>query len=189
MPSGYSATLPDDTLVDVAVLSRDVASTPTTFGVSRGGLTFTPTKEMRNVEFDGKRSPVAGLDRITAHGATISGTFIQFGTAQLTNLEPSSSIATATSTAGTTHTLTPQPASTLIAEGDLIANLTLTYQRLGGGTVKVIFPFAICTEYELSGEDNSEAEISATFEARLGATAAATSTDTAPYSIVVFDAA
>jgi hypothetical protein len=183
MPSGYSATLPDDVLLDVAVLSRKVATVDTPFGVSRGGMSFKPTKQYRNVEFDGKRSPIAGLDRVIAHGGTISGTFIQFGAAQIADLEPASSAVTAT----TVTTVTPVDASTLIATSDLLEDLTMTYQRLGGGTVKIVFPLAICTEYELSGQDNSEAEIRATFEARLGVSGS--DTDAAPYEIIVTDPA
>lgn len=179
MPSGYTASLPDDTLVDVAVLSYDVSGTQTPFGVSRGGLTFASRKEYRNVEFDGKRAPIAGLDRITSHSATISGTFIQIGSAQLKIVEPASTSATATGV----ETITPSDASTLIAVGDLVKDLTLTYQTLSGGTVKVVFPYALCTEYEIAGQDNSEGEMKCTFEARLAVSGS--NTDAAPYVITV----
>lgn len=185
MPSGYTSDLPNDTLLDVAVLSRKIDTQQVPFGVSRGGLTFSPRKEMRNVEFDGKRSPIAGLDRITSHSAEISGTFIQFGTSQLADLEPAS---TATQT-GTSTKITPHDASTLIPAGALITALTLTYQRLGGGTASVVFPLAICREYSLQGQDNSEAEVKAAFEARLDLSGPDASTDSPPYHIVVVDPA
>lgn len=183
MPSGYTATMPDDVLLDVCVLSRKVSTVDTPFGVSRGGITFTPTKEIRNVEFDGKRSPIAGLDRVINHMARVSGTFIQLGAAQIADLEVASTAVTAT---GVT-TVTPYDASTLIAAADLIEDLTLTWQRLGGGTVKVVIPAAICLEYEVSGTDNSEAEVRCSFESRLEVTGSAT--DEAPYTIVITDPA
>lgn len=187
MPSGYTTSLPNDVLIDVAVLSREISAAQTPFGVSRGGLSFHPNKEFRNVEFDGKRAPIAGLDRITKFGAVIEGTFIQVGTAQIDDLEPASSVATSTGTPST-FTITPYDASTLIAAGDLITNLRMRYRRLGGGFVDVIFAKALCTQYEITGQDNSEAEVRATFEARQVATDG-DSTDNAPYSIVVINGA
>lgn len=187
MPSGYTTSLPANVLLDVAVLSREIASTVTPFGVSRGGMSFNPNKEMRNVEFDGKRAPIAGLDRVTGFKPTIEGTFIQLGTAQIDDLEPASSVATSTGTPST-FTITPYDASTLIAVGDLITNLRMRYNRLGGGYVDIIFPTAICTQYEVSGQDNNEAEVKATFEARQTPTDG-TTTDDAPYRIVVINGA
>lgn len=190
MPSGYTTSLPDDVLLDVAVLSREVAAAQVPFGVSRGGLSFNPNKETRNVEFDGKRSPIAGLDRVTKFAPVIEGRFIQIGKAQLADLEPGSSTATSTGTASpTTYTITPTDASTLIAEGDLLTNLRMRYNRLGGGFVDIIFPVAICSQYDISGQDNNEAEVNATFEARLASDDAASSTDTPPYQILVINPA
>ena len=184
MPSGYTSDLPDDILLDVAVLSRDVGGTPTVFGVSRGGLTFRPTIEYRNVEFDGKRSDIELLDRVIKRGGEISGTFIQLGLAQLNDLEPGSTVGTVTATDFNTYTITPAAASALLVAGDYTDNLMMTFQRGGGGTATVKFAKALCTQYEISGQDNSEAEVQATFATRLGATVAATSTDTAPYEII-----
>lgn len=181
MPSGYTIDMPNDVLIDTGVLSRKVSTNMVPFAVTRGGVPFRPVREVRNIEFDGKRSPIAGLDRVTSYAGEISGTFVQLGLNQLADLEPGASVSSATSTAGTTFTITPQSASTLIAENDLIEDLTLTYQRLGGGTWAVVFPFAICREWSLEGPDNDEGQVSATFEPRLGSTAAASSTDTCPW--------
>lgn len=190
MPSGYTLDMPNDVLTDAAVLSRKVSEAQVPFAVSRGGFTFRPGKEERNIPFDGQRSKIAGGDRVTMFTPTMSGTVIQLGLDQLADLEAGSTVQTVTSTAtdvGSVHTITPGQASTLIAEGDLVEELTLTYRRQGGGTFAIVFPFAKCEEWELTGPDNDEGQVQCTFEARLGQTAAAANTDTAPYQYVITD--
>lgn len=190
MPSGFTDTLPDDVLIDTGVLyvgnSNGIGITP--IGVTRGGLTFSPEKEMRNIEFDGKRGDIEQLDRITRHGGRISGTFIQLGATQIPRFEAGvttdSSAPFATGTpANVTTQHQPKAASTLLAAGDYITNLRLVYARRNGDYVQVRFPKALCETYEWVGEDNSEAEIAAEFVARLPLTVADTNTDAPLYYI------
>lgn len=179
MPSGFTATTPQDILVDVGVLYQDTPMTP--IGVTRGGLTFSPDKELRNVEFDGKRSNIEQLDRVINHGGTITGTFIELSTTMIPILEPG---VTTTTPGGQITTLhTPKDASTLFVAGDYITDLRLTYLRQDATYACIHFPIALVTQYEWTGQDNSEAEIAATFESRLGLTAAASSTDTPSYTL------
>ena len=100
MASNYTTTLPSDIIVDTGLLyaggtgaNGTVGSIP--IGVSRGGLTFNPGKEVRNVEFDGKRSPVAGLDRVIGYAPAIEGTMIEFATGSLQRLDASGSFSVA----------------------------------------------------------------------------------------------
>jgi hypothetical protein len=178
MSSGYTTSLPSDVLLDTGVLYTGGG---TKVGVTRGGLKFNPNKEMRNIEFDGKRSNIEGLDRIVNHGASIEGTFIQLGLTQVPQFE--AGVTTTTPGGNISKLHTPKAASLLFSAGDYINNLRLVYARQGGGFVQVRFPKALVSHYQWSGTDKSEAEVQATFESRLGSTAAASSTDTAPYVI------
>lgn len=183
MPSGYSDTLPDDILLDTGVLSQKVGAAQEAFGVTRGGTTFTPELEIRNVDFDGKRADIVGLDRIIKRGGKITGTFIQIGATQIKAYEPGSTSATA---AGAT-TITPKKASTPLVAADYLTDLTLTFLRANGGSAAVIFPKGLCTKYDIKSQDNSEAEVAAEFSARLDMAGVGATTDDAPYKIVVTD--
>ena len=133
---------------------------------------------------------MAGNDRIIRFEGEISGTFLQIGLTQLADLEPGATVSTSTATStsvGPSYTITPHPASTLIAQDDLIEELMLTYQRLGGGTWAVLFDLAICTEWSLEGPDNDEGQVSATFRPRLRQTLAAASLNTCPWKYVITD--
>lgn len=190
MPSGFTASLPDDVLLDTGVLyvgnSSGLSISPV--GVTRGGVQFSPEKEMRNIEFDGKRAPIAELDRVIAQGGRISGTFITFGTVQIPRFEPGATVDNAGPFAGgdpanVSSQIVPKESSTPLAAGDYIRNLRLVFLRGNGDYVQIRMPWALCERWEISGEDNSEAEITAEFVGRLGLTDAATSTDAPVYYI------
>lgn len=162
MPSAFDATAtPRDVLLDTAFLY--VGTTP--LGVSRGGLSYDPGTTYRNIDFDGKRSPIAGLDRVTARNPTITGRLLQLGPADILRFEPASAAVVATDT-----TTTPVDASTTIAVASLITDLRIIWRRGGGGYFAARFSRAMCTRWSVSGGDNSEAEIDCAFEARLNVT-------------------
>lgn len=177
--TGYSTDLPADVLLDSGVLYVGAAIV----GVSRGGLSFDPGKQYRNTDFDGKRSPVKLLDRITGYDAKLSGNMLEFGAEELVQFEPGSVNDAATPVA----TITPKAAGTLLVTGDYLSNVRLVFER-GGSTgaaplyAAVLFPCAMVTQYSVKGADNNEAEIAITIEARLDATAP-TVPSTCPYKI------
>lgn len=174
MPSGYTDKLPTDTLLDTAVIS--IAGVM--LSATRGGTTFNPGSEFRNIEYDGKKGNVAGLDRKIFMAPTLSTTLIQAGPEVLRVLEAAGS--------GTGNSVTIKPAGELFnASTEYITNLECTWRRANGGTVKVTFAKALCTSYELSGQDRSEAEISVTFEARQDPAALGTNGGAVPYSIAI----
>jgi hypothetical protein len=172
--------LPDDVLIDVGYLFEG----NTFVGTSRGGLSFEPTIERRNIEYDGKKANVAELDRDTFSGAQITGTLIQF-ISKLATFEPGST--SADPGGNVALRLTPKAAGVLYASGDYLTNLRLVHPRRGGGYAQIRFPVALCTQYSLSGQDRSEAEIAATFEARLPLATAASASGTKPYVIELLD--
>lgn len=174
--------LPNDILLDSGVLY--LGSSP--IGVSRGGLTFDPGKEIRNIPFDGWKSPLKLLDRIVKVVPVITGKMLEFGGGDLPTYEAG---ATSTFTAsGISGVLTPKTAGLMFSAGDYVANLKLVFER-GMSTiaapayVEVVFPNAICRKYKLTGKDAEEAEVDVEFEARVDPSASGNSIFTSPYSI------
>jgi hypothetical protein len=148
---------------------------------------------------------IGGLDRKVGIVAKISGVFIEFDpvtvliweaqhTGSLSALfegAPTLLVAAAaalTSEVAAMYTCDvpglPDPAKEYFSRGRYVPDLRLTFQRGGGGDVRIIFPMALCTKYDLKGKDKEEAEISAEFEARLDMLSAA-DTDQMPYYVEV----
>jgi hypothetical protein len=177
--TGYSSDLPTDVLLDSGVLY--VGSN--VVGVSRGGLNFDPGKEYGNIGFDGKRSKVKGLDRVTGWDPKISGTLLEFGTEEMPQLEPGS----VNDAASPTATITPKAASTLLAAGNYLDNVRLVFERGNGKYAAVLFTCGLLTQWSLKGSDNGEGEIAVTIEARLDITGGAVP-GTCPYKIELRDA-
>src|SRR5688572_20832412 len=135
--SGYNTNTPSDILLDTGVLMMG----STVLGVSRGGLRFSPGIELREVEYDGRKAPVRGLDRIAFRRAQISGRMLEVGSANLRLFEPG----------GATPNITPTPQGELLATGDYVASLKLVYRRGSGGTCTITFAYALCVRYEIQG--------------------------------------
>lgn len=177
MPSGFNPdTTPTDVIYDVGVLTYGGGIY---LGLTRGGVEFNPNKEYRHPEFDGLRARIAGLDRVVDANAEFTGTLVQFGPELIPYFDPG---------ATGTGTITPGLASVPIAIGSYLDAPTLTYLRAGGGTFSVVFEKGLVTNWSLSGEDKSEAEVEFTIEARLDMDAEDFSTDKIPWTYVVTDA-
>ena len=182
--TGYTTSLPSDILLDSGVLY--VSST--VFGAFQGGLKFDPGVTYRNADFDGKRSPVKLLDRVTMRMPKISGTCIQLATANVPQIEPGAATAvTGAWTASTSYA--PKPAGALLVAGDYMSDVRLIYQRGGatastGSYVQVRFPSALCTKYDITGGEGAEVAIAIEIEARLDtALSGFTAVGTAPFRI------
>lgn len=168
--SGYTSTLPTDVLLDTGILLVGGAVA----GVSKGGLVFDPGIAIGEVDYDGRKAPVRGLDRITFRRPTISGTMLEASNTKLRRLDPG----------GATPGVTLKGQGVLLVTGDYVANLQLTYQRGASGLVTITFAYALCRRYRIVGQKDSEAEISVEFEARQVQTS--TPDDAAvPYTIAV----
>lgn len=168
--TGYTSSLPADILLDSGVLYVGA----TVFGAFQGGLKFDPGVTYRNAEFDGKRSPVKLLDRVTMRMPKISGTVIQLSTANVAQIEPGATTATTGAwTASTSYA--PKAAGALLVTGDYLSDVRLIYQRGGatasvGSYVQVRFPSALCTKYDMTGGEGAEVAIAIEIEARLDPT-------------------
>lgn len=89
--SGFTPALPTNIILGPAVLYIDGV---TAWGVSKGGLTLNLPKEYENTEFDGKLSPIAGLDRRMGGIPSFEGTFLEMTAARALELEPGGTSAT-----------------------------------------------------------------------------------------------
>ena len=168
--TGYTSSLPSDILLDSGVLYVNT----TVFGAFQGGLKFDPGITYLNTEFDGKRSPVKGLDRVSMRMPKISGTVIQLSTGNVAQVEPGVTTATTGAWAGSTS-YAPKAAGQLLATGDYLSEVRCIWQRGGatssaGSYVQVRFPSGLCTKYDITGQDGAEVAIAIEIEARLDPT-------------------
>lgn len=168
--TGYTSSLPSDILLDSGVLYVGA----TVFGAFQGGLKFDPGVTYRNAEFDGKRSPVEGLDRVTMRMPKISGTVIQLSTTNVAQIEPGAATATTGAWTGSTS-YAPKSAGQLLVSGDYLSDVRCIWQRGGatasaGSYVQVRFPSGLCTKYDITGQDGAEVAIALEIEARLDPT-------------------
>ena len=179
------STFPADVLLDSGIVYVGA----TAFGAFAGGIKFDPGVTYRNIEFDGKRTNMKGLDRVTQRMPKISGTVITLGTSSIAKIEPGSDVNATGGWTGATSSNAPQAAGTLLVSGDYLTDVRAIWMRGGtttaaGSYVQVRFPSAICTKYDISGTDGSEVAIAIEIEARLDtAWAGYAGPGTAPFRI------
>jgi len=160
---GY--TKPTEAMIDAGVLyiRNPDASNLIGMGPSRGGLTFNPGKEMRNVEFDGKTTDIEGLDRVLRYSSTLTGGLIDFSRKSLGYYEAGATSADS----GSTARINPIGATEFLAAGAYLKDL-LWISRNQDNRIKVVgFARALVTEYEVAGEADNETIANVTITARL----------------------
>jgi hypothetical protein len=180
--SGYTSSLPTDVLLDSGTLYIGGS----VLAATRGGLQFNPTKEMRNIEFDGKRAAIKGLDRVTSAVPTISGTVIELSPSDIAVIEPGSTSSSAAS--GITR-YTGKAMGTLYVSNDYLSDVKCIWERGSGGYVQVRFASAIVKSWQMSGTDNEEATIQLEIEARIDMSVTGNTVSGLPYSIDYFTTA
>lgn len=175
--TGYTSSLPSDILLDSGVLYVGPAGSTAVFGAFAGGLKFDPGVTYRNADFDGKRSPVEGLDRVTMRMPKISGTVIQLSTTNVAQIEPAAATQNGEANGGWTAATSyaPKSAGQLLVSGDYLSDVRCIWQRGGatssaGSYVQVRFPSGLCTKYDITGQDGAEVAIAIEIEARLDPT-------------------
>jgi len=160
---------PTEAMVDAGVLylRNPDASNLIGMGPSRGGLTFSPGKEMRNVEFDGKTMPIAGLDRVLRTLPTLSGGLIDFSRKSLGYYEAGATSADS----GSMARIQPINSTEFLAAGAYLKDV-LYITRNQDNTITVVgIPRALVTTYEIVGEADNEVIANVTIEGRLPETA------------------
>ena len=191
MPSGYTAGTTAALLTDVGVLYFDKQQTaddnPTKYGLSVGGVTFEPGLEWRQPEFDGRRSNIEGLDRLTFREGVITATILMELPKHIPLIEPGATDAAGSAPESTVWT--PKAASTFLSpDTDYLHNVRLLWTKSNGTLCGVRMTRALATFTQLAGADKDEGKVQVRIEARLENGAAATSTDTAPYVYVEMSA-
>ena len=188
MLNGFTTDLPTDVILDSGVVFDGTSA----IGAIVGGVRFDPGKEIRNVEYDGKRSNVQGLDRVVGWDPMLAFTMIEFGDTtsgdQVRLLEGGSTNATTghqSTLMGTIKTFTPKAAGSMYAAGDYLTNIRVLFERTGGGYAEVHFPIALCTKWDLAGADKNEAKVNVEMRPRLSQADAAASPGKCPYEIVL----
>lgn len=188
--TGYNVDLPKDVLLDSGVLYVGTK----VWGAFAGGLKFDPGVTYRNIDFDGKRSPVRLLDRVTMRMPKISGTVIELPSTTTTvsgnvaAVEPGAATS-ATGAWSSVSSFAPKSAGQLLIAGDYLSDVRLIYQRgeatsAAGNYVQVRFPSALCTKYDMTGQDGAEVAIAIEIEARLDPTLSGfTNIGSAPFRI------
>lgn len=176
--TGYTATFPNDVVLD----SGQLYIGATVFGAFAGGLKFDPGITWREVEFDGKRSPVKGLDRKAMMLPKISGTCIQLSTGNVAQLEPGVTVAASGGYTGSTS-YWPKDAGVFLASGDYLTDVRAVWLRGDSTFVQVRFPVGVCTKYDIVSKDGAEIAIALEIEARLDMSVSGAQIGDAPYRI------
>jgi hypothetical protein len=172
---GY--TKPTEAMIDAGVLylRNPDASNLIGMGPSRGGLTFNPGKEMRNIEFDGKTTEIEGLDRVLRYNSTLTGGLIDFSRKSLGYYEPGSTSADS----GSTTRIQPIGATQFLTAGAYLKDV-LWISRNQDNRIKVVgFARALVNEYEVVGEADNETIANVTIMAKLPSSV--TDINEAPY--------
>lgn len=167
--SSWNGQLPTDVQLDTGVLYVNNAI----FSAQDGGLKFDPGKEMRQIPFDGQRSPVKGLDRTVFWKPVISGTILEIPVANFGFLEAGASGPGSTISGGPTGATQriPKSAGVLYATGDYVTNPKVVWY-CGNGTYFELrfYDGGLVTKWDLTGQDKTEAKYAIEIEARLDLT-------------------
>ena len=150
-------------------------------GVTRGGGTFTVTRDMRSPEIDGMRYPFKGSDYVDSTDAALSTTLLEI-TADNLKIALGSGVKTATSTNVTTVTM-----NTAIATTDYLTNICWVGDIADGDMVLICLNNAINTaDLTYTYTDKGEGTLGVEFHARQGAV---DDYDTAPFEVVFYNKA
>lgn len=192
-PNAWNAAFPNDVILDVGVLTHEVAAVQTVVGMTRGGNNFVSGEVRRAIgtpdaPVDGVRTRIVGMTRILRWNDTrFEGTLIQLPFGIIQKFLPSTVV-----TAGTpaVSTYTPKAAGTVLALGDLLVKPTLTYGRGDGGTVAVQFDYGEVAAFPgITAPDQGEATFAYSILACMDPAAVGFTTNKAPYRIITTAAA
>lgn len=173
----YSS-IADASALKTAITSAITAGT-SILGATRGGGTFTVTRELRTPEADGMRYPFKGSDFVDSVDAYLSTTLIEVTPANIKDILGS---ATAT-TSGKKTTIKMHTA--INPDTDYISTLTWVGDLADGQYVAITLKNALNTaDFSLTFTDKGEGTLAAEFHARQATVA---DYDEAPFEIVYFD--
>ena len=172
---GYSATTKPGLILDGGQLRIGNTIVSTT----RGGLRFDPGDEIDEVDFDGRSSPIAGLDRVGFSRAVMSCTVLEASATTLPLYMPGAT----SSTAGGITTIAPRAAREFIAAQ---VNARGIWKQGGGKFLEIRFPLFVSKWGGIESADRSEGGMGLTIEARASDVAA--DIHDATYLVLIHDA-
>lgn len=163
----------------LATAINTALSTPANIlGVTRGGGSFTVTKEMRTPDVDGMRYPFKGADFVDSVDAYLSGTLLEVVPSNFKLLLGTGDVATS----GKKTTITMH---TAIKDGDYITHLCWVGDLADGRRVLIELDNAFNTsDFNLTFSDKGEGTMTFEFHARQ---ANVNDYDNAPFRVVFFD--
>lgn len=172
----YSS-ITDATALATAVASAITAGT-TLLGATRGGGTFTVTREIREPEVDGKRYSFKGGRFVDSADAYLSTTLLEVTPGNVALLLGSGAI----TTSGKKKTI---KLNTAIADTDYLTNICWIGDLSDGQFVLICLKNALNTaDFSLTITDKGEGTMAAEFHAHQ---AQVSDYDTAPFEVVFFD--
>ena len=175
---GFDVTQYTTTAQLKAALVAAIADEDKCLGMTRGGGSFTTTREMRQIEADGLRYRYVGDTLTDSIDATLNFTFIELAAK---NVEMGLT-AVNSSTTGQVTKITPR---TRIEAGDYIQNLVLATDLNNGGVLVIHFKNAINTaDFTVSYTDKGEATYPLEFHPYQDNL---DDFDTAPYDIYIYE--
>lgn len=173
----YSS-ITDATALKTAISSAVTAGT-SILGVTRGGGSFTVTREVRTPDMDGMRYPYKGADFVDSIDAYLSGTLLEVTPENFTRLLSQGSA----STSGKKTTITMHTA--INTSTDYIDKLCWVGDLADGRLVMIELDNAFNTaDFSLTFTDKGEGTMTFEFHARQ---ANVTDYDEAPFRVVFFD--
>lgn len=147
-------------------------------GATRGGGTFTVTRETRTPEIDGMRYGFKGSDFVDSTDAYLSTTLLEVTPENIATL-------LATGTATTSGKITTVTMATAITASDYLTNIAWIGDLADGQLVMIVLENAINTaDFTFTYTDKGEGTLAAEFHARQ---AAVDDYDDAPFEVVFFD--
>lgn len=161
-------------------LATAIQSGEKILGVTRGGGSFTVTKEIRTPEVDGMRYPFKGADFVDSVDAYMSGTLLEVTPENFKRLLGTGEVATS----GKKKTITMH---TAITDGDYMTSLCWIGDLADGRLVLIELDNAFNTaDFALTFTDKGEGTMTFEFHARQ---ANVTDYDYAPFRVIFFDVA
>lgn len=150
----------------------------TLVGATRGGGTFTVTRDMRTPEIDGMRYGFKGSDFVDSTDAYLSTTLVEVTAENVETL-----LGSGTST--TSGKKTTVKMNTAISTSDYLTNVCWVGDLADGQLVLICLKNAINTaDFTFTYTDKGEGTLAAEFHARQ---AAVNDYDNAPFEVVFFD--
>lgn len=173
----YSS-IADSTALKTAIASA-LSDMTKILGVTRGGGSFTVTKELRTPEVDGMRYPFVGADFVDSVDAYLSGTLLEVVPENFKRLLGTGE----STTSGKKTTVTMHTA--IDATNDYIDHLCWVGDLADGKAVLIELDNAFNTaDFALTFTDKGEGTMTFEFHARQ---AQVTDYDNAPFRVVFFD--